>query len=105
MSSPRPSKAQTSASILSEQAKRASTLLKYASDATRIEIMLLLAHGERHIGSLCQELNQSRPAGSHHIALLRFGGLIEPRRQGTTKFYSLTETGERLVEVLRELIA
>ena len=37
--------------------------------------------GDRHVGGLCEELTQSQPAVSHHLALLRLGGLIERRRR------------------------
>ena len=32
------------------------------------------------IGALCAQLSQSQPAVSHHLALLRHGGIIAPRR-------------------------
>ena len=41
------------------------------------------------------QFSQSQPAVSHHLALLRHGGIIAPRRQGKNNFYSLTETGSR----------
>jgi DNA-binding transcriptional ArsR family regulator len=88
-----------------QQARRASILLKHVSDATRLQVILLLADGERHVGSLCEALNQSQPAVSHHLALLRHGGIISPRRQGKNNFYSLTETGADLAKVVKNLIA
>ena len=78
-----------------KQAQRASILLKQVSDPTRLQVILMLSEGERHVGALCDELNQSQPAVSHHLALLRHGGIIAPRRQGKNNFYGLTETGER----------
>ena len=41
---------------------------------------------------------------SHHLALLRHGGIITPRRQGKNNFYSLTEIGEVLVGSVNNLI-
>jgi DNA-binding transcriptional ArsR family regulator len=87
-----------------QQAKRASILLKHVSDATRLQVILILAEGEQHVGALCTQLNQSQPAVSHHLALLRHGGIIAPRRQGKNNFYSLTETGADLARVVRSLI-
>ena len=63
----------------------------------------MLSEGERHVGGLCGELNQSQPAVSHHLALLRHGGIIVPRRQGKNNFYSLTETGEHLAGIVKDL--
>src|ERR1700740_652837 len=80
-------------------ARRASILLKHVSDPTRLQVILILADGERHVGALCAQLSQSQPAVSHHLALLRHGGIIAPRRQGKNNFYRLTHTGERLGQV------
>ena len=88
-----------------KQAQRASILLKHVSDPTRLQVILILADGEQHVGSLCEQLNQSQPAVSHHLALLRHGGVIAPRRQGKNNFYSLTEKGEDLAGVVKSLMA
>jgi DNA-binding transcriptional ArsR family regulator len=87
-----------------QQAKRASILLKHVSDPTRLQVILILSEGERHVGALCAQLSQSQPAVSHHLALLRHGGVIAPRRQGKNNFYSLTETGSDLARVVKNLI-
>jgi DNA-binding transcriptional ArsR family regulator len=86
------------------QAQRAAGLLKQVSDPTRLRIIMMLSEGERHVGSMGAEVAQSQPAVSHHLALLRHGGLIIPRREGKNNFYSLTESGEALAEVVRTLI-
>ncbi len=87
-----------------QQAKRASILLKHVSDPTRLQVILILAGGEQHVGALCSQLSQSQPAVSHHLALLRHGGIIAPRRQGKNNFYSLTETGAELARVVQGLV-
>jgi DNA-binding transcriptional ArsR family regulator len=87
-----------------QQAKRASILLKHVSDPTRLQVILILAEGERHVGALCAQLSQSQPAVSHHLALLRHGNIIAPRRQGKNNFYSLTDTGSDLARVVKNLI-
>ena len=88
-----------------QQARRASILLKHVSDPTRLQVIMILAEGERHVGALCSQLSQSQPAVSHHLALLRHGGIIAPRRQGKNNFYSLTDTGSDLARVVKNLIA
>src|SRR5262245_65457887 len=87
-----------------QQARRASILLKHVSDPTRLQVIMILSDGEKHVGALCSELSQSQPAVSHHLALLRHGGIIAPRRQGKNNFYSLTETGSDLARVVNNLI-
>lgn len=87
------------------QAKQASILLKHVSDPTRLQVILILSGGEQHVGALCGQLSQSQPAVSHHLALLRHGGIIAPRRQGKNNFYSLTEAGTELAVVVKTLLA
>jgi DNA-binding transcriptional ArsR family regulator len=86
-----------------KQAQRASTLLKHVSDATRLQVILILSEGERHVGALSTHLGQSQPAVSHHLALLRHGGVIVPRRQGKNNFYSLTDKGQELAKVVKAM--
>ena len=86
------------------QAQRASILLKQVSDPTRLQVVLMLAGGEQHVGALCEQLSQSQPAVSHHLALLRHGGIIAPRRQGKNNFYGLTETGAELARVVKTVM-
>jgi DNA-binding transcriptional ArsR family regulator len=94
-----------SAELRLKQAQNASILLKHVSDPTRLQVVVLLAGGEQHVGSLCAQLGQTQPAVSHHLALLRHGGVISPRRQGKNNFYSLTDKGARLSRVVKGLIA
>jgi DNA-binding transcriptional ArsR family regulator len=84
--------------------KRAAVLLKQVSDPTRLQVILMLSEGERHVGGLCGELNQSQSAVNHHLALLRHGGIIAPRRQGQNNFYSLTDQGEVLARVVKGVV-
>jgi DNA-binding transcriptional ArsR family regulator len=81
--------------------KRAAALLKQVSDPTRLQVILMLSDSEQNVGEMCAELNQSQPAVSHHLALLRHGGIISPRRQGKNNFYSLTDLGEDLAKVVK----
>ncbi len=83
---------------------KAASLLKQISDPTRLQVIRMLANGEKHVGALCEEFNVSQPAVSHHLALLRHGGVIIPRRQGKNSFYALTELGEVLAGVVKAVI-
>jgi ArsR family transcriptional regulator, zinc-responsive transcriptional repressor len=81
--------------------QRAANLLKQVSDSTRLQVVCLLSEGERHVGGLCDEFSLSQPAVSHHLALLRHGGIVNRRRQGKNNIYSLTDTGYRLSEIVK----
>lgn len=65
-------------------------VFKLLSDETRLRILMyLVREGELHVTALCEKLDQSQPAVSHHLALLRVAGLIEARRDGKHNFYSV----------------
>jgi len=57
-------------------------------DKTRLAIMTLLADGEMNVTTLCKKLKLPQSSTSHHLALLRYGGLVKTRRQGKEIFYS-----------------
>jgi DNA-binding transcriptional ArsR family regulator len=84
--------------------QRAAILLKQVSDPTRLQVVTLLSEGERHVGGLCDHFNMSQPAVSHHLSLLRHGGIVERRRHGQHSFYSLTDTGYRLSNIVKEMV-
>ena len=84
--------------------QRAAILLKQVSDPTRLQVVTLLSEGERHVGGLCDQFNMSQPAVSHHLALLRLGGIVDRRRQGKNNFYSLTDTGYRLSNIFKGMV-
>ena len=89
----------------SSQIRQAADLLKQVSDPTRLQVLMLLTEKERNVSELCADLGtQSQPAVSHHLALLRHGRLIEPRRSGKHNFYYLTEAGRELAQVVNTIV-
>src|SRR3984957_19130282 len=64
-------------------------VFRLLSDKTRLNILLLLASGERNVTSLCEELALPQPTVSHHLGLLRMRNLISNRRNGKQVFYGL----------------
>ena len=61
---------------------------KLLADETRLRVLsLLVQHGELNVRTLCEQLDQSQPAVSHHLALLRHAGMIRARRDGKHNFY------------------
>ncbi|HEY8751786.1 MAG TPA: metalloregulator ArsR/SmtB family transcription factor [Tepidisphaeraceae bacterium] len=66
-------------------------LFRLLSDKTRMQILIILAKGERNVGSLCEELRLPQPTVSHHLGLLRSKNLITNRRNGKQVFYALDD--------------
>src|SRR6186713_704170 len=64
-------------------------LFRLLSDKTRLNILMLLAQGERNVTSLCQELDLPQPTVSHHLGLLRMNNLIGNRRDGKQVYYGI----------------
>jgi ArsR family transcriptional regulator len=77
-------------------------VFKLLADETRLRILMYLAReGELNVTELCERLGQSQPAVSHHLALMRVAGIIEPRRDGKHNYYSVRE--EHFHELMRSL--
>ncbi len=66
------------------------SLFRLLSDKTRLNILLLLASGERNVSALCRELRLPQPTVSHHLGLLRMNSMIGHRRLGKHVFYGLS---------------
>tara|TARA_R110002072_G_scaffold302710_2_gene487887 strand:+ start:524945 stop:525382 length:438 start_codon:yes stop_codon:yes gene_type:complete len=65
-------------------------LCKMLSDANRLRIIFyLLNEAELNVTEFCQRLDQSQPAVSHHLALLKQAGILTVRRDGKHNFYSV----------------
>ncbi len=65
-------------------------VFKLLSDETRLRILYYLTHKEElQVRAWCELLEQSQPAVSHHLAMLRHAGLIKPRKEGKHNFYRI----------------
>jgi DNA-binding transcriptional ArsR family regulator len=86
--------------------RKLAALFKQISDRTRLHVLLILADGEHSVEAIHALVGRNTAANLlHHLALLRYGGIIEQRRrQGKVAFYALTDRGRRLVEVARALM-
>lgn len=65
-------------------------VFRLLGEPTRLRIVLDLAEeGELNVTQFCERLGQPQPAVSHHLALLKNGGLLRQRRSGKFNFYSI----------------
>lgn len=67
----------------------AAQLLKALANEKRLQILCLLASGERSVGELNALLDLSQSALSQHLAVLREEGLVQTRREAQTILYAL----------------
>lgn len=68
-----------------------SELFKVFGDTTRIRIIAALLDGEMCVYHLAEALEMGQSAISHQLRILRSAGLVRPRREGKTIFYSLDD--------------
>ena len=62
-------------------------------DPTRRAIFELLARHPCSVGELAEQLPISRPAVSQHLRVLKDGGLVTSRAEGTRRVYQLNPAG------------
>ena len=76
-------------------AAEASELLKALANPHRLMIICQLIERERSVGELASLLRLRDSTVSQHLALLRKDGLVRPRRDGQTIWYSITSVPAR----------
>jgi ArsR family transcriptional regulator len=87
-----------------EVIRRLSDVFKLLADRSRLKILMTLAEdGEKHVSALCELLDQSQPAVSHHLTLMRMTGLVGFRRDGKHNYYHLES--DRLRDLLEQIFA
>ena len=85
-----PSKTSSSIKVSSRTLHSLAQVFKLLADESRLKILLALAQdGERHVTALCDLLEQTQPAVSHHLTLLRMAGLVGYRRAGKNNYYRI----------------
>lgn len=77
---------------------------KAVANPHRLEILDILAQGERRVDEVAKEINVSIASTSQHLQALRGARLVESRRAGTSIFYRLAdERVFRVWQAIRDL--
>ncbi len=74
-----------------------SEFFKVFGDVTRIRIISALLDGEMCVYNLSEYLQMGQSAISHQLRILRSAGLVRPRRDGKTVYYSLDDEHIELI--------
>lgn len=61
------------------------------ANKSRLNIMLLLKHKSCDVSEMCKELNLEQSLISHNLKLLSDCNLVEAKRKGKNKIYSLNK--------------
>jgi len=89
---------------MAASAVEASNFLKAISHEGRLMILCHLASGEKSVTELEELLSARQAAVSQQLSRLRLEGLVTPRRDGKTIFYSLTDDRpKQIMEVVFDL--
>lgn len=82
-------------------AERVAELMKLLANKYRLLVLCQLTDGEKSVGGLARLLDVREPAMSQQLAVLRREGLVRPRREAQTIYYTLARDDvRRLMEFL-----
>ena len=85
---------------MTPEGKRAVEVCKLVAETQKFRILCLLhEHQTLNVTELVGFLVQTQPAVSHHLALLKNGGLIEPDRNGKNQYYSYMESARTALDL------
>lgn len=80
-------------------------LFQALSDRTRLRLLSLMADGPVSVGYLSDQLGESQPKTSRHLAYLRNAGLVSTSREGKWVYYGIDiQTADRLQIVLESTL-
>ena len=77
---------------------RLETLFLALADKTRLRLLALMADGEVPVGFLADQLGESQPKISRHLAYLRSAGLVSTRRDGKRIYYDIDDQMDERVD-------
>ena len=64
-------------------------MIQAIGEPTRFEILRLIRGRELAAGEIAHRFAVTRPAVSHHLSVMREAGLLQERRAGTKRLYSV----------------
>ncbi len=90
--------------LMMDNATIATNYLKAISHEGRLMILCHLVTGEKSVTELETLLSARQAAVSQQLGRLRLEGLVQPRREGKTIYYSLTDDRSRqIISLVHEL--
>ena len=89
---------------MNQQSQTLVNLFVSLSDGTRLSLLQLIASGEVSVGYLSDQLGESQPKVSRHLANLRSVGLVNTRREGKNVFYSVASLDDSVASAILNLV-
>jgi DNA-binding transcriptional ArsR family regulator len=79
--------------LLVKKSEQAALAFKALGEPRRVDILRLLRTGPRPVGEIAEAVNVTQQAASQHLAVLGEAGLVEARKEGTRRLYSVRAEG------------
>jgi DNA-binding transcriptional ArsR family regulator len=85
-----------------EVLQQAAATFGLLASTMRLNIVWVLAHGERDVGTLAELTGGTVQAVSQHLAKLKLAGLVRSRREGRHQMYLVDDP--RLTQLVRQTV-
>lgn len=82
------------------QVKDLSALLKLVAEESRLKLLCILRRGEHCVCEMMKHVTMSQSLVSHHLRDLKIAGLIKDEKKGVRVYYSLTNQGKLVSDLL-----
>lgn len=79
------------------------SLLKIVAEENRLRILCILQDGEHCVCEIFEQLKLSQSLVSHHLRDLKDVGVIKNEKRGLYIYYSLTDEGKRITNLLFQI--
>lgn len=84
----------------SKNVEALSVLLKIVSEESRLKLLCILLKGEHCVCELMDHNKLSQSLISHHLKDLKDSNIVTSRKDGLRVYYSLTEKGKHITNLL-----
>jgi DNA-binding transcriptional ArsR family regulator len=85
------------------QVSSLSSLLKIVSEESRLKLLCILRQGPHCVCEMMVHVNLSQSLISHHMHDLKDIGIVIDEKKGLRVYYSLTERGKHITDLLFQI--
>jgi DNA-binding transcriptional ArsR family regulator len=78
-------------------------MLRLIGEENRLKLLCILRNGEHCVSELIEHTNVSQSLTSHHLADLRAANIVRDTKRGREVYYTLTERGGQILQLLQAL--
>ncbi len=91
--------------ISPKKLERMVALVKAVAHPMRLQIVNILMSGEQSVGNLVKMLRAQPSLTSQQLKILKYVGIVKPRRKGNVVFYSMGNDSVRKImeEIIKEI--